>query len=86
MQTYEYIGEGELVMPFTLDGPRVIEKGDSVNVPDDDESFKDHPLFVKVGSPAPTPAPTPAPAPVPEPASEPDPAAEPDPAPVEPTA
>jgi hypothetical protein len=60
-RTYEWRGEAEVVVPFTLDGPRVCDTGDTVTVADDDDSFVDHPLWVQTasGEPAPTPAPVP---------------------------
>jgi hypothetical protein len=62
-RTYEYIGEVENLVPFTLDGPRVVEAGDTIRVGDDDTSFDEHPLWRAAGD---TPAATPEPDPEPE--------------------
>ena len=71
-RTYEWRGEAEVVVPFTLDGPRVCEAGDRIRVAEDDDSFVDHPLWAQVESDTPDPTPTPVPEPAPEPVEVPE--------------
>jgi hypothetical protein len=69
-RTYTYLGEAEVLVPFTLDGPKVVEHGDTVQLADDDESFDGHPLWA--AGTAKTPPPAPVVVPDPAPVSDPD--------------
>lgn len=80
MGQYTYIGEPDLVVPNTLDGPRVISTGDVVSLPDD-ESLDGRPDFEPVAAEPPAGAPvapsrakkdTGSPAPAPDPVTAPD--------------
>lgn len=70
-KTYIWKGEAECLVPYTVDGPRVVEAGDPVRVADDDDSFVDNPLWERAEDaavPAPAPVvPVVVPAPVPAP-------------------
>jgi hypothetical protein len=91
--TYTYVGEGEQVLPFTVEGPKVVEHGDEVTVPDG--ALDGHPLFepVKAGGSSGSAVPaaqagsqTAVPVEKPGPSAPVESVAEPVPAPVEPTA
>lgn len=42
---YVFTGEEPVIIPNTLDGPRVLDPGDTVSMPDDDYSLDDNPRF-----------------------------------------